>query len=397
MAAKVSLKHYLFQGRGTEGALPIYLRITYDRKKAETHSGYTCTVKDWNEAGQCSKTNSTINQELTQQKGKVYKLLIALEDNNRPISANILKDLYLGKSKVLPSLLEYLEHHIKEIQIRNEIKAISVNKYIQSKASLVKFIPAKYGLPDLTMDKVSYEFINAYDLYLKQEYKLHKNTINKYHSRLRTILLRAQAEGYLNRHPYSNFKLISVKTERTFLTADEVAKIIEADFSHNLSLDRVRDLFIFSCYTGLRFQDAQNLTTSNLSNIKSKHFLRYTQNKTGGAVDIPLLPAAKAIIKKYEKSSEREVLKMLLPKISNQKVNSYLKIIGDQAGVTQAITHHMARHTFATTICLNNNMPLEDLSKLLGHSSLKTTQIYGRITQQRLSSSMEKVRKKLKS
>ncbi len=284
-----------------------------------------------------------------------------------------------------------------QLGIRNQIKQISLNKYKQSANTLSEFINSKYGISDVSIEQITYEFINGYDLFLKQQYNLHKNTINKYHTRLKTLLQRAHSEGLINKQPYTNFKLVTVKSERSFLSQGDLSRIIELDLSHNESLDRVRDIFLFSCYTGLRFQDAQNLTEENLTSLNRKHFIRFIQEKTSGPVDIPLLPIAKSIIDKYKNSTEREILKKLLPKISNQKVNSYLKIIGDLAGIKRTITHHMARHTFATTICLNNEMPLEDLSKLLGHSSIKTTQIYGRITQQRLSDSVEKVSKKIQA
>ncbi|MBN8667359.1 MAG: site-specific integrase [Chitinophagales bacterium] len=396
MNAKVSLKHYLHTGRGTEGPLPIYLRITYNRKKAEIHSGFTSTLSGWNEKEQLTKSNKAINQELLNQRAKIYELCIGLEKEGKTVSANLLKELFTGKSRIQVTVIEYLGRYIEELEARNEIKLVSLNKYRQSLNSLKSFIPSKFELPDLPISLINYDFINCYDLFLKQEYNLHKNTINKYHSRLRTILIRAQIEGLISVQPYANFKLVSVKSERSFLSSEELDKIVALDLSANSSLDRVRDIFVFSAYTGLRFQDAQNLTKANLIKVKSKLSLRYQQQKTGGVVDIPLLPIASKIIQKYENSSEREVLGLLLPKISNQKLNAYLKVIADLTGINQTLTHHMARHTFATTICLNNNMPLEDLSKLLGHSSLKTTQIHGRITQQRLTESMEKIQKKLK-
>jgi site-specific recombinase XerD len=167
------------------------------------------------------------------------------------------------------------------------------------------------------------------------------------------------------------------------------------DLSHNASLDKVKDLFIFSVYTGLRFQDAQSLTIDSLGKYKNKAFIKFIQQKTNRAIEIPLLPAAIKIIEKYTKTPEREVFKKLLPEISNQKVNTYLKVIADLSGLNRTISHHIARHTFATTICLNNNMALEDVSTLLGHSSLKTTQIYGKITQDRLHQSINSISKKL--
>jgi integrase/recombinase XerD len=396
MGTTLSLHHFLYNKGDKDSDRAIYLRITYDRKKAEMHSGYTAKLKEWNEDSEMTKANTPVNNELTKQKSKVMHFKIELEKANKPVSAAILKDLMTGKNKTDVYLIEYLAAYIKELEIRAEIKPVSLAKYTQSKNTIEEYIKTKYGLNDLIIDKVNFEFVNGYDLFLKQKQNLHKNTINKYHSRLRTILLRANAEGILSTQPYSNFKLISVKTDRDFLSQEDLNKIIEADFSHNLSLDKVKDIFLFSCYTGLRFQDAQNLTTGNLTNYKSKVALRYAQEKTGKPVDVPLLPVAKNILNKYKNEPERKILNKLLPKISNQKVNSYLKIISDQSGLNKPITHHMARHTFATTVCLNNGMPMEDVSRLLGHSNIKTTQIYGRITQERLHQSIQKINKKIK-
>ncbi len=395
MPGQASIKFYLFEGPNKVGVLPIYMRITYNRKKAELHTGFTCTKKEWNESNQNTRTSTTVNKKLSDKKAAVYSYLEELEKENKPVSAALLKDLLTGKTRVKTRVLEYLENHIEEIVTRAQIKTISVNKYRQSLTTLKTFIPEKYKVPDLTMDQIGYEFINSYDLYLKKSLNLHKNTINKYHSRLRTLLLRALAEGIISKQPYANFKLITEKTDREFLSQEDLSKVIAKDLSHNKSLDKVKDLFVFSCYTGLRFQDAQNLTTGNLTSYNKKAFLRFAQEKTGRAIDIPLLPVAKKILDKYKDEPERKILGKLLPKISNQKVNSYLKVISDLAELKKTLTHHMARHTFATTICLNNGMPMEDVSKLLGHSSLKTTAIYGRITQDRLQKSMAKINKKI--
>ncbi len=394
MPNNVSTKYYLYNQGGESGSYPIYFRITYNRKKAELHTGFSCPIKDWNSQDQMTRSNHGINQELLNRKAKVFEYFLELKKNHKPVSATILKDLLSGKSKVQTFLLKYLENYIGELEIKKEIKPISLNKYKQSLTTLKEFILIKYKNPDIALEHLNFEFINAYDLNLRQNYRLHKNTINKYHSRLRTLLLRAHGEGIIQKQPYVNFKLINQKTERDFLSQEDLDKITELDLSHNKSLEKVKDIFVFSCYTGLRFQDAQNLTIQNLTKLKNKTLLRYIQEKTGGAVDIPLLPIAKRIIEKYKDEPERKIFNKLLPKISNQKLNSYLKIIADQAGISRKLTHHMARHTFATTICLNNGMPLEDVSKLLGHTSLKTTQIYGRITQQRLIKSMDKIKSK---
>jgi len=391
MTAKVSLKYYLLTSRTTTGDLPVYLRITLQRKKAELHTGYTVKLKDWSQDQQMTKGNNIINKGLSNKKSRVYELISELESKNKPVSANILKEHLTGKAKINIGVLSYFNKHISEIEIRKEIKPVSVNKYKQSLSSLKKFILIYFSTNDFNLDGVDYDFINQYDLFLKTEYNLHKNTINKYHSRFRTLLLKALAEGHLTKQPYVNYKLTTVKTDREFLSSEELDQIVNLDISHNQSLDRVRDVFIFSVYTGLRFQDAQDLTTENLITYKNKPSIRFILQKGAKSIEIPLLAEANKIIHKYIGSTERMVLNRLLPKISNQKINAYLKIIADLAGLNRNLSHHIARHTFSTTICLNNNMPMEDLSKLLGHSSLKTTQIYGKITQERLFKSIQKI------
>ena len=395
MNQKVSLKYYLLTTRTTIGKLPIYLRITANRQKSELYTGYTATLKEWSQEDQLIKNNPIVNQELSKMKSKVYEIIIDLEKTKKPISTSILKSLLSGKQSLDISLIQYFTKHLSEIQIRNEIKNISIAKYKQSLNTLIAFIPYKYKVQDITLSQIDYDFVNSYDLYLREVHELHKNTINKYHSRLRTILLKALAEGHIIKQPYANFKLNSIKTDREYLSQEELNKIIKLDISHNLSLDKVKDIFIFSVYTGLRFEDAQSLTIENLNNYKEKPFIRFIQQKTNRAIEIPLLRPANEIINKYKNSDERKVLNKLLPKISNQKVNMYLKIISDLSGINRKISHHIARHTFATTICLNNNMPLEDVSMLLGHSSIKTTQIYGKITQERLYQSIQSISKKI--
>jgi hypothetical protein len=395
MNQKVSLKYYLLTTRTTIGKLPIYLRITANRQKSELYTGYTATLKEWSQEDQLIKNNPIVNQELSKMKSKVYELIIDLEKTKKPISTSILKSLLSGKQSIDISLIQYFTKHLSEIQIRNEIKNISIAKYKQSLNTLIAFIPYKYKVQDITLSQIDYDFVNSYDLYLREVHELHKNTINKYHSRLRTILLKALAEGHIIKQPYANFKLNSIKTDREYLSQKELNKIIELDLSHNPSLDKVKDIFIFSVYTGLRFEDAQSLTTESLTYYKEKQVIKFIQQKTNRSVIIILLEPVSLIVEKYTDSDERKVFNKILPKISNQKVNMYLKVIADLSGINRKITHHIARHTFATTICLENNMPLEDLSMLLGHSSIKTTQIYGKITQERLYQSIQSISKKI--
>lgn len=394
MKNSLTLKFFLYSDGKNKSELPIYLRITYERKKAECSIGYTCPVAKWNAETETAK-DSVINRAIAEIRSKAFDLFADQLRQNQPVSANLLKRLLLGKDKPEIGLIAYFKKHIDEITLKAEIQKVSLNKYRQSLTSLQDFILNQYQLTEIALAEINYSFINAYDIYLRSERELHKNTINKYHTRLRTILFKAFNEGLITKQPYSGFKLVNQKTERGYLTNQEISSILKVDLSANKSLDRVRDIFIFSVYTGIRFKDAQSLTIDNLFKEKKDHIIRFTQIKTSSSICVPLVKQAIDIIDKYKSIPERKVLGMLLPKISNQKINAYLKVIGDMAGVEKNITHHIARHTFATTICLNNNMPMEDLSKLLGHQSVKTTAIYGRITENRLKNSINKLQKNL--
>lgn len=185
-------------------------------------------------------------------------------------------------------------------------------------------------------------------------------------------------------NPYADFKLKSVNGKREFLTQEEIDEIIRNPLADNLSLIKVRDIFVFSVYTALRFTDAMNLKMEDINvDANGNKYIMLYQLKTTEPVIIPLLPRALEIIEKYQ-SAEREITKKVLPLISNQKMNSYLKTIADLCGINKPLTHHIARHTCATTILLSNKVPMEVVSKWLGHNSIKTTQVYAKISAQYL-------------
>jgi integrase len=168
------------------------------------------------------------------------------------------------------------------------------------------------------------------------------------------------------------------------LTNNELTKFLDVDLDGHRSLERVRDLFLFSCYTGLRFQDAQDLTMDNLNHIDDEVFLQFDQGKTDERREIPLLKPALVIIDKYQGSKERTVKGMILPKYSNQKTNFYLKHIAKLSEITKPLTHHIARHTCATTVLLDNGVPIETVSHWLGHRSMRTTLIYAKTSHRNL-------------
>jgi len=200
---------------------------------------------------------------------------------------------------------------------------------------------------------------------------------------------------WLSKDPFAKFKQHFDKVERFYLTKEELAAIEKKQFTIE-RLQTVKDLFLFSCYTGLAYIDTMNLTTENIiKGIDGNDWLITSRQKTDTDVRVPLLPQAEALIKKYKNHPKASNHGTLFPVISNQKTNSYLKEIADLCNINKAITFHIARHTFATTITLSNGVPIESVSKMLGHTTIRSTQVYAKVVEQKLSEDMLNLRKRM--
>lgn len=397
MADSFSLKFYLNKNkcRGKD-EYKIYGRLIIDRRKSEFATNYFIEEKAWDIPKGRAKKNMAINDELAVFEAEVNRIRRKLLDENKPVSANIITQILKGDRKEKRFLLEYMEEHMQNMKLKGEHAENTCNHYQSSYNIFEKFLIDHYGRQDYLLNQIDYEFIDQFDTYMLSVYKdklgngVKRNTVNKHHSRLRTMLLKAVREEIIQKNPYANFPLRHEPTTRTFLTKDEVKRIKELDFSNNPTLDRVRDFFLFSCYTSLRFSDAITLRTTNIVNTTDgKKMIAKNMEKTKEGVYIPVLKEAQYLIDKYSDDPARVTKGYILPRYSNQKINSYLKMIGTMAGINKELTHHVARHTFAT-IALNSNMPIEVIQKLLGHTQMRTTQIYAKLQYSTLEKEMEK-------
>ena len=205
------------------------------------------------------------------------------------------------------------------------------------------------------------------------------------------IIRVALANEWIIKDPFSKIKLTFKKVEKFFLTEEELKTIIDKKF-HIERLQHVKDIFIFGCFTGLAYVDIKKLTPENLVvGPDGKKWINTMRTKTGSKSNIPLLPITEGIIEKYHDDPYCVIHNVLLPVLSNQKLNSYLKEIADICGINKTLTTHIARHTFATTVTLNNDIPIETVSKMLGHSSIKMTQTYARLLDKKVGQDMEKL------
>jgi integrase/recombinase XerD len=350
-----------------------------NRQKAEIATSCSIPLTDWDESKQRSRASQQVNLELNKLENKVLQLKNILEYEKRPISARILKDMLTERETLNTTLLSFYQKFIDHTSENPELNPETISLYKQPFGYVQRFTKESYKAPDIPIKQLDYNFVIRLDQYLLKK-KLKRNTVNKHHSRFRTLIHRALYEGQLEKNPYQNFQLKDEKVNREALSKKELQHLINHGLGDNESLQKVRDIFVFSVYTGLRYQDAQDLEMKDIHlKENGKHYICIEQHKTGEHLEIPVLAPAQAIIDRYH-NDERKITGKILPKFSNQKINAYLKVVADLVGIKKTLTHHVARHTCATTVLLANNVSLKAVSKWLGHTNIKQTEKYAKIT-----------------
>lgn len=389
----VTIKFFLYDkvASKTQG-YPIYSRITYNRKMARFATGEYCQPNQWDENTQRPIRNPRVKELLTFFENRAYEIKRKLDYEKKPITAKLIRDILTNRnSEDSPtSLLDYFDNYIARISLlKEDYTAGTVRHYKTTHLHLTNFLE-KQSEKDISLKAFDLSQVKAFDEFLMTtptaQYgkPMGRNTANKYHTKLKTVLLEALRDNLIAKNPYMDFTLREKKVKREFLTMEEIQAIQSLDFSDNKSLDRLRDVFLFSCYTGLRFGDAMRLSGEHIKKDSESNFWIElpAMQKTGDALSIPLISKAIDIYKKYDQL--REITGHVLPQLSNQKTNAYLKVIADLAGISKKLTHHIARHTFATTIMLDNDVSLKEVSRFLGHTSIKSTEIYAKITRDKM-------------
>ncbi len=276
-----------------------------------------------------------------------------------------------------------------------------MKNYFTTKKYVYLFLTKKYKNADIFLSSLNYQFITEFEFFLRTCEPLDKsnpltnNGIMKHMERLRKIVTLAFKMEWIHKDPFAQYKLRFKRKEMSFLTADELYKIENIELSKKIVV-KARDLFVFYCYTGLAFVDMDNLRSNNLCiGIDGEYWIKTNRQKTDIGVNLPLLPKALAVIEKYKKEPRVYYRQRILPFMSNQRLNTYIKEIAALCGINKAISFHTARHTFATTVTLTNGVPVETVSKMLGHTKLSTTQIYVHVVKQKISEDMKALRQKL--
>lgn len=382
------------------GSLPIYLRITVNSERTELSSKRKWDPIRWSaEAGRATGTKEDakeLNHYLDSLQQKVFKAKRELIDANKYITTDALKSLLTGVDTGRRMILDIFAHHNAQMKALEgtDYAPGTVERFETAYSHTKDFILWKYQKYDKEIRELDHEFISEYAFWLKSIRKCNHNTTMKYLGNFKKIVLICVKNKWLPGDPFTSFKLTKKEVERTALTNKELNKIWEKNFVSE-RLNQVKDIFLFSCFTGLSYIDMQQLRRGDIATgIDSEKWLFTKRQKTKNATNIPLLPAALELIEKYNDNPKCIANDLVFPVLSNQKMNSYLKEIADVCGITINLTFHIARHTFATTVTLSNGVPIESVSKMLGHSNLTQTQHYAKTLDTKVSEDMSLLKKR---
>lgn len=383
--------------------MPIYLRITIAGKRAEISTGRNCEPGRWNSsAGRAAGTREAVvslNVYLDTLQARVQEAHRQLLEAGQEVTAENVKIRFSGKQEKVRTLLEELrEHnHRMEALVGAEYSSATLKGYRTSLGHTEGFIQFKYGTQDIPLRQVDHAFVTDYDFYLRSVCRCSASSAAKYLKHLKKITRTCLAHGWIERDPFLHYKAKVKPVERVFLSEEELEKIAAKELVTE-RLSQVRDIFLFSCYTGLAYADVQQLKRSDIGKgVDGEQWVFKQRQKTDTPSRIPLLPAALAILERYRQHPQCLYKDRLLPVLSNQKMNAYLREIMDVCGITKPVTFHTARHTFATTVTLLNGVPMESVSKMLGHTSIKTTQHYAKVLDQKVSEDMGMLKSKFRS
>lgn len=396
MNTSVSILFYIKRAKVNNlGVCPIYTRVTVNTKRFEFSTNKSINPDKWSSEGSKVKGTSeearTINSHLDYLKNQILQAEKKLIKKDISVSSENLKNELFGLTETKRMLVPIFQDHnnkIKEL-VGKEYAPGTLERYTTSLKHTIEFMQWKYNVSDIDITKIDHAFITDYEFWLRSVRNCANNTAVKYLKNFNKIIKLCLANDWLDKNPFANYKSKVKEVERVYLTEDEIQSILNKDFkTERLSL--VRDIFLFSCFTGLAYIDVKNLTKSHISyGIDGEKWIFTHRQKTESASKIPILPVTQMIIDKYENHPQCHNENKLLPILSNQKMNAYLKEIASVCEIEKELTFHIARHTFATTVTLTNGVPIESVSKMLGHKNLRTTQHYAKVLDKKVSEDMK--------
>lgn len=383
------------------GDAPVYMRLTLNGENAEISLKRSIKPSLWDTARNKAKGTSPeateINDYLTSIRGQLFMHQRELQEAGKQITAKVLLNAFLGIGEKQWSLVELFEEHNKNVSqlIGKEYSPLTLQRYDAALKHIRNYCTVQYNNEKLPLSEVNNKFITGFDFYLKTVAKCQHNSSMKHIKALKKVIRIGLANDYIRKDPFVSYRITQKNVEREYLTQAEIDIIISKEINIQ-RLDVIRDLFIFECYTGLAYKDLEALKKENIEvGIEGHKWIVTRRGKTGVTCRIPIFPVTESIIKKYAAHAEVLISGKLLPVPSNQKMNAYLKELASICGIDKDLHTHLARHTYATTVTLSNGIPIETVSKLLGHRKMQTTQIYAKVIDKKVEDDIELLRKKM--
>ena len=375
-----------------DGKSMVMLRCSLNGERANFGStGIGVDPKTWDCTKSRVKGKNTealsTNLQLSNLEDLVTSLYYKYEKTNK-LSLERIKQDYLGKTVSTETIMELFEAHNEDVKKQvgcGGLSTTSYSKYELVRKRFAQMILKQYRRKDLRLTEVTPFVIHDFELYLRTEIGQSPNTATKTLKTFKSVILFGIRNGLMTNNPFANIRFHLKGVDRGYLEDDELNRLMNKEIG-NKRLSLIRDLFVFSCFTGLAYIDLANLKGENIVTLNGVEWIKGRRVKTGTLINVVLLDIPKRLILKYTDDKRRK--EHLFPIISNQKMNEYLKEIAAICDIDKNLTCHIARHTFAT-MALSKGVPIESVSKMLGHTNIRTTQIYAKVTDKKIEHDME--------
>ena len=382
------------------GEASVAMRITVDGQRVENNIRKSILPNLWDQSKERAKGTSAaaadLNRFIEDARIRIHQIVTELQHTGAEINPLIVQQLFYGVGQMRKqerTILQVIQEHNDEAKqlIGTDFVEITWRRYETMKRYLSELIKAKYGVDDLPLSDFTGELIRAYEVYLKTDKYLCQNTLIRYMKALKNITNRCIANDWIQKDPFAGIKFREEPTEPEFLTLEEVDRIYNCN-PGSKRLEVIKDMFLMSAFTGLAFTDVSQLTEDHIvTDNDGNKWIRKPRQKTKQISNIPLLDVPLAIIEKYRNDKKAAKKGVLLPIPCNQVMNRYLKEIAEICKINKHLTMHTARHTYAT-LCLSQGVSLKNVSKMLGHASVKMTERYARVLDSSILRDMNSIR-----
>ena len=396
MRATFKILFFVNRSKEKNGIVPIMGRVTINGTQAQFSCKYSIAVEQWdtkaNKVKGKSKEARDINYALDNIKAQIIKHYQRISDKDAYVTAEMVRNAYQGIGTEYETVLRAFDKHNEDFAKRigkDRVKE-TYYKHTIARTHVANFIKYYYKRNDFGMNELTEDFMNQYCIYLRNEVGVQQSTVKLYCTTLKSIVSHAHKNGLIPRDPFANCRVSGGTKEREFLTEDEVQTLMSHRFN-DPAMTLVRDIFIFGCLTGISFIDIKNLTTDNLVTINDSLWISSARQKTKIPFRVKLMESARKIIDRYEpfRCGNR-----LFNVYRNGWTNVLLKQIAEECGINKRLTFHMSRHSYAV-MAISNGMPIESVSKILGHTKITTTQHYAKITTEKLDKDLSVLESKI--